>query len=227
MASVARVIHQSRSAVKAAGALVAVLALGACGASQTTQTAQTADLAATQGAGSSAAGSAAAQAAAPSNSMTVDERLCQTENLDFALVNQQGAAGSTLFDVQMTNTGRAPCTMDGFAGVSLVTEANRSVIGAPAARETDIEHEMILIDPGQAASFTVKLTNASALDPAECSPTSAAGLRIYPPDETTDKFIPAPELTACGSDTKIMSVQPVFLTQTPVTQAPSPAPEES
>lgn len=146
-----------------------------------------------------------------------DERkrdgLCITPNLKIDADNMQGAAGSTLLDVVFTNTGDEECSLEGYPGVSLVTDNNGTQLGASADREESGESNKVTLQPGDRATASVRITKVGALDPEECSPKAADGIRVYPPEETRAAYIELKGLEGCTGKDKYMSVQPVRAAQ--------------
>lgn len=134
---------------------------------------------------------------------------CATEQLDIGLSNEQGAAGSRLADITFTNTSSEPCTLNGFPGVSAVTNNDGTQLGAAAERESDQETTTITLAPGHSARAGLKMTNVGVLDPASCQPQAADGLRVYPPGETASAFIHISGLEGCAGDAHYLSIQPV------------------
>lgn len=146
-----------------------------------------------------------------------DERkrdgLCTTPDLKIDADNMQGAAGSTLLDVVFTNTGDEECSLEGYPGVSLVTDNNGTQLGASADREESGDSEKVTLQPGDRATASVRITKVGALDPEECSPKAADGIRVYPPEETRSAYIELKGLEGCTGKDKYMSVQPVRAAQ--------------
>lgn len=146
-----------------------------------------------------------------------DERerdgLCATPDLKIDADNMQGAAGSTLLDVVFTNAGDEKCSLEGYPGVSLVTDNNGTQLGASADREESGESEKVTLQPGDRATASVRITKVGALDPEECSPKAADGIRVYPPEETRSAYIELEGLEGCTGKNKYMSVQPVRAAQ--------------
>ncbi|MBC2681941.1 DUF4232 domain-containing protein [Corynebacterium anserum] len=139
-----------------------------------------------------------------------DGGACRTRQLKIDTAGMQGSAGSKLFNIVFTNTSHNPCSLNGFPGVSLVTDNNGTQLGKSAVRE-DVSFEPVMLDPGGAAIAPVKLTSTGPLDPNECEPTRADGLRVYPPGETKAAFIPMSNVQGCRGDVNVLSVQPVTL----------------
>ncbi|WP_426999075.1 DUF4232 domain-containing protein [Pseudarthrobacter sp. N5] len=107
-----------------------------------------------------------------------------------------GAAGSVYMKLILTNSGTSACLLKGFAGVSLTADANGAPIGAAATREESVPVTDVLLAPGQAGTAVLKYTQAGNYP--DCSQVSAAGYRIYPPEDTASLFLAQPT-TACSN----------------------------
>ncbi|MDI2033299.1 DUF4232 domain-containing protein [Paenarthrobacter nitroguajacolicus] len=107
-----------------------------------------------------------------------------------------GAAGSIYEKLILTNSGTAPCIVEGFAGVSLTADANGDPIGEPAIRETTTPVTKIELAPGKSAWAEIRYTQAGNYG--DCTKVPAAGLRIYPPNDTASLFV-AEQHDACSN----------------------------
>ncbi len=96
----------------------------------------------------------------------------------------------------LTNTGTEPCLLKGYAGVSLVADANGEPIGAPAARDEATPAADVLLAPGQGGAAVLRYTQAANF--VDCSLVAAAGYRIYPPEDTASLFLAQPT-QACSN----------------------------
>ncbi|KAB3523157.1 DUF4232 domain-containing protein [Corynebacterium sp. zg254] len=134
---------------------------------------------------------------------------CKTSNLELSVANLQGAAGSKDFDIVFKNIGDDQCTLEGYPGVSLVTDNNGTQLGEAAERENGVKPKPVTLAPDATATAAVSLTNAGALPPHECQPTLADGLRVYPPNETASAFIKVNDLEGCHGKEKLLKVLPV------------------
>ncbi|MDO5032066.1 DUF4232 domain-containing protein [Corynebacterium sp.] len=148
-------------------------------------------------------------AAPEDNQPPRDPRACTMDQLTVSLGTQQGAAGSSLVDVLFSNTSDSPCTLTGFPGVSAVTNNDGTQLGRAATRENNAPAQPVSLAPGAAAVANVKITNVGPMDPTQCQPQPADGLRVYPPEETRSAFLEIPGLQGCAGDVSYISVQPV------------------
>lgn len=160
---------------------------------------------------SGAAPGASGTAPAPASSTIppLPEGACATSQLSTEITNEQGAAGSRLVDIVLTNTSDEECTLTGFPGVSAVTSNDGTQLGPAALRETGTEAATVTLAPGAQARTGLKITNVGLLDAAACQPQDADGLRIYPPENTDSLYVAVPGLQACAGEVDILSVQPI------------------
>lgn len=132
---------------------------------------------------------------------------CATANLAGSLGSPSGAAGSVYYSLVLANTGPATCTLSGYPGVSLVTSESGGQIGA-AATHTSGTVATVTLAHGQSASANLGITVASNYG-SSCDITAAAGLRVYPPGQTTALFIPHSDNGCANSADVLLHVGPV------------------
>jgi hypothetical protein len=122
---------------------------------------------------------------------------CATRNLVVWLdTNGDAAAGSVHYQLEFTNLSRHSCVLRGYPGVSAVDLAGRR-LGAPASRNAGNPVRSITLAPGGNASAALKIANTDVFPSTTCSSTTAAGLRVYPPNQTASKVVPYP-FRACS-----------------------------
>jgi hypothetical protein len=96
-----------------------------------------------------------------------------------------GTAGTTYYQLEFSNIGPTTCTLFGFPGVSAV-RANGHQIG-PGASRTGRHDSVVTLLPGETGHAVLEVTDAGAV----CAhPVRAAGLRVYPPGQTTAQPVP-------------------------------------
>ncbi len=117
-----------------------------------------------------------------------------------SLTGGEGAAGSTYYELTLTNTSGHVCRTGGFGGVSLVGDGNGTQIGAPADRTEPGKVRAITLQPDGRAAATLRVTNAENYSPSKCDPAPAEGFRVYPPNETHAAYV-AQGSTGCRNDT--------------------------
>lgn len=206
----------SRTVTSATALFAAAVALAACSPASDDATGDSPQ------ADTSMAGDATAQgtvggaeqlSAESSPSERSAEPLCHSANLEFSTSDLQGGAGSMFFNIVLTNKGQKVCTLNGFPGVSLVTDNNGTQLGKSARREENVDYEPVHLHPGAAAISPIRVSSVDKLDPEKCKPAAADGLRVYPPEETKAGYIPMEGLKGCGGDEPVLSVQPVMLAE--------------
>ena len=185
---------RSRSA---ALALASVLALAACSGGEartgtasapTTATAPTADASATSSPSGSPAPATPTTVPGPAaDPSPAAPGLCSLPGLGLEAAPTQGAAGSVIVTVTLTNDGDAPCTLHGYPGVSFVDDAG-AMIGAPAERTPGAGGKALVLAPGRSATASLRISQAD--NHSGCDPLPAAGLRIYPPENTESVVVP-------------------------------------
>jgi hypothetical protein len=158
-----------------------------------------------------AAGAAEAAEAQPSSappaqpSAASGPALCKAANLAAATDSTGGgAAGSVYMQLILTNSGTEPCLLKGFAGVSLTAGAEGEPIGEPAVRGESTPVTDVLLAPGQAGTATLRYSQAR--NHTDCSRTQAAGLRVYPPEDTASLFLAQPREACSNAGIKLLTI---------------------
>jgi hypothetical protein len=104
----------------------------------------------------------------------------------------------------LTNAGSAPCLLKGFAGVSLTAGANGEPIGAAATRDDSTPVTDVVLAPGNAGTATLRYTQAGNYP--DCTRASAAGFRVYPPNDTASLFIAQPRDACSNADIQLLTI---------------------
>jgi hypothetical protein len=119
-----------------------------------------------------------------------------------------GTAGSMYYDLQFTNLSAHSCTLEGYPGLSGVNLAGRQ-LGSAAARDSTPSPRLITLtsatsamglgvsSSSNTATAVVQLTDVGNLASSSCAHATAAGIRVYPPDQTASKVVPFP-FVACS-----------------------------
>jgi hypothetical protein len=116
------------------------------------------------------------------------------------------AAGSAYYELRFTNLGGA-CMLSGFPGVSAADLAGRR-LGRPASRDRSVGRRLVALGRGATAKAVLRITNVHNFPRPACRPVSAAGLRVYPPNETRSKLVPFP-FDACSGGAVFLFVRTV------------------
>ncbi len=152
----------------------------------------------------------AVQAGRPDVSRTPAVPRCATASLVIWLDTQgDGAAGSTYYNLKLTNLAGHACTLDGYPGISAVDVAGRQ-LGSPASRDKAQAAKRVVVASGGTATSVLRIVEAGNFPASTCRQATAAGLRVYPPGSTASKIVPFP-FGACSRS------GPVYLTVRPVT----------
>jgi hypothetical protein len=125
---------------------------------------------------------------------------CATSDLNVTLGTSSGYAGGVYQTIVFTNTSGAACTLFGYPGVSLVSASPHTQIGLAAQRASTIPVKLITLATGASANAQLQIVDALNFGAATCSPTQAAFMRVYPPNQTVPVYLP---------DTSQICAQPV------------------
>jgi Protein of unknown function (DUF4232) len=119
-----------------------------------------------------------------------------------------GAAGSVYYTLNFTNLSGRTCALFGYPGVSAIALAGQQ-LGSAASRSAAHPTRTVRLATGKSASITLQIVQAANFPNATCHRTVAAGLRVYPPNQTVAKTVPFP-FAACARS------GPTYLTVTPL-----------
>ncbi len=149
----------------------------------------------------------AAAAGAPAAAARPAAPLCQTPGLVIWLnTNGSGAAGSVFYHLEITNLSGRACTLNGFPFLYAVSLAGRQV----GRRASFIGHpRLVLVRNGKTVHVLLQIVDVLNFSRSLCRPVTAAGLKVYPPNQTRAKTVPFP-FGACSSR------RPTFLSVGPV-----------
>jgi hypothetical protein len=135
--------------------------------------------------------------------------MCATPKLVVWLDTQGGgAAGSTFYHLQFTNLSGRPCTLDGYPGVSAINLSGHQ-LGSAASRNATRAPRRITLAAGATATAVLRIGEASNFPASTCHQTSAAGLRVYPPNQTTSKTIPFPFHACSRTGPVYLGIEPL------------------
>jgi len=114
-----------------------------------------------------------------------------------------GAAGSTSYQLELSNTSGKTCTLYGFPGVSAVGTGGRQ-LGVAASRDYADPVRLVTLRRGATAHVLLKIVDVGNFPPASCHPATAVALRVYPPNDRRSVEVPF-SFQGCGKS------GPVFL----------------
>jgi hypothetical protein len=108
-----------------------------------------------------------------------------------------GAAGSTYFQLELSNTSAKTCTLYGFPGVSAIGR-NGHQLGSAANRDYADPVHLVTLRRGATAHVLLQITDVANFPPASCDPANAVALRVYPPNDRRSVQVPF-SFRACGT----------------------------
>ena len=147
------------------------------------------------------------------SSGTAGLAVCQSASLRVTVNASQagGAAGSTYYPVDFTNTSSSPCGMYGYPGVSFVTADGSAghQIGAAAQENPGFGRMAIRLAAGGVAHAWLQVAQAGNYPPSTCQPVTAHWLRVFAPGETVASYVNH-DFAACSSaSAPLLTVMPV------------------
>ena len=135
---------------------------------------------------------------------------CETPGLVIWLDTRgNGGAGSVFYTLKFTNLSGHTCTLNGFPFINAVS-LNGSLLGRRAGITGGPAHQLIL-NQGQTVTAALQIVNVLNFTTSRCQPVTAAGFRVFPPNQTRAKVVPFP-FGACSAS------GPVYLFVRPVTK---------
>jgi hypothetical protein len=118
-----------------------------------------------------------------------------------------GTAGGFYYEMQISNIGTTTCSLYGFPGVSAVAAGGHQ-LGSPASWDHGFTPSTVVLAPGATSHVVLRVTDVSNFG-GLCTPVSAAGLRVYPPNQTVP-FIVLVNFEACSNTGPIyLNVRPL------------------
>ena len=134
---------------------------------------------------------------------------CATSGLVVWMDTQgSGAAGSSYYTLKLTNLSGHTCTLVAYSGVSAVDLRGRQ-LGRAASRISPPTPKLVTLADGATATEVLRIVDVSLFTPSACRPVTAAGLRVYPPNQTASKVIPFPFRACSRSGLGYLSVQAI------------------
>jgi hypothetical protein len=151
---------------------------------------------------------AASPAAQPSASVPSGPPGCATSALSASLGAGNGAAGSTYYPIDFTNSSGSACTLYGFPGVSFVTAASKQV-GAAATEDSTYPRQLVTLAPGATAHASLRVVDAGNYPASTCKPVAVQRIRVFPPNQTTALYISLAATGCSNASVQILTVQTV------------------
>ena len=182
---------------RAVASLICVAMAAGCSSSSSSLSSAPANSASSSGtaaAGGTTAAGGGTTAPPPAASTSVSPRVtgplaCAPSDLKVTLGVSQGYAGGVYEPIVFTNTSGSACSLYGYPGVSLVSAPPYMQIGLAAKRSGTVPVKLIVLTSGTSAYALLQVVDALNFGTASCSPTKAAFLRIYPPNQTVPVYL--------------------------------------
>jgi hypothetical protein len=151
----------------------------------------------------------AAAASAPPTAAAASVPRCTTSGLVIWLDTQgNGTAGSVIYELRFTNLSGHTCALFGYPGVSAVDLAGNQ-LGSSATRDRARAARLLTLKNGRSATALLRIVDAGNFPAFACTPTTAAGLRVFPPNSPTSKVVPFPFRACAGSTPTYLFVRAV------------------
>jgi hypothetical protein len=117
--------------------------------------------------------------------------LCQTPGLVIWLdTTGNGTAGTTFYKLHFTNLSGHACTLNGFPFLFAVNLTGHQV-GPRAVFRGPAPH-LVRLANGKTATAVLGIVDTGVFSRSACRPVTAAGLRVFPPNQTRSKLVPFP-----------------------------------
>jgi hypothetical protein len=133
---------------------------------------------------------------------------CVTSGLTVGVVDGPNAAGHIGLVIVFKNVTSSPCTMSGYPGISFVTGPSGTQVGDAAARASAAGNPVSVRPRGQAHAALL-LGQVANYPAGSCRPTRAAGIRVYPPGETTALYVASAREVCAGTGLGFAEVYPI------------------
>jgi len=118
--------------------------------------------------------------------------LCQTPGLVIWLdTTGNGTAGTTFYNLHFTNLSGHACTLNGFPFLSAVNLAGHQ-LGRRAVFSRPPSPHLVTLANGKTATAVLGIVDTAVFSRPSCRPVTAAGLRVFPPNQTRSKLVPFP-----------------------------------
>lgn len=116
---------------------------------------------------------------------------CETPGLVVWLdTSGNGAAGTIFYKLHFTNLSGHACTLNGYPFLFAINLKGHQV-GPRAVFRKPSPHS-VTVGKGKTVTAVLGIVEAGNFPPSACRPVTAAGLRVYPPNQTRFKVVPFP-----------------------------------
>ena len=105
------------------------------------------------------------------------------------------------------NASNTSCTLRGYPGVSAVTKTGKQI--GNAAKRIQSKVRTVTLAPGKQQSSSVGIVEAGNFPQAKCKPVTAAGLKVFPPNQGKAVTLKKKFSTCSSNATTSLEVMPV------------------
>ena len=118
--------------------------------------------------------------------------LCQTPGLVIWLdTTANGTAGTTFYKLHFTNLSGHACTLNGFPFLFAVNLTGHQVGPRAVFRRPPTPH-LVTLPNGKTATAVLGIVETGVFSRSACRPVTAAGLRVFPPNQNQVQAGPVP-----------------------------------
>jgi Protein of unknown function (DUF4232) len=133
---------------------------------------------------------------------------CATTALTASMGPGNGAAGSSYYPIEFTNSSGVTCSLYGYPGVSFVA-ASGAQVGMAATEDPTYPRQLVMLTPGGTVHAELRITDAQNYPPSTCQPATVNRLRIFPPGQASPLYISFTAMACSSTAVPILSVQTV------------------
>ncbi len=136
---------------------------------------------------------AIALASSGGRSVAATPRCTAAHTYVWLALSPNGAAGTIYYPVEFTNLGSTKCTLAGYPGVAAINSADHKL--GRAATRVGVPAHTVTLQPHQTAHAILGIEETGAVG---CHAVTAAGLQVYPPNQTVRQVVGSFTFRACG-----------------------------
>jgi hypothetical protein len=107
---------------------------------------------------------------------------------DWIGIPGNGTAGSTYYQLEISNISGSTCTLYGYPGVSAWRAGQQ--LGSAAARNPVHPDSLLTLTPGSTVHVILQITDVGVYSPSSCQPKQAFALRVYAPGDYNSHLVP-------------------------------------
>jgi len=98
------------------------------------------------------------------------------------------SAGSTSYQLEISNISRHTCTLYGYPGVLATRDGSQ--LGSPAGRNPSHPRTLLVLRPGSTVHVILRIADVYNYPPGACKPAKANMLKVYAPGDFGWHYVP-------------------------------------